>query len=47
MDECLQLFGGYGYMQEYPIARAFIDSRVQRIYGGTNEIMKEIISRNL
>ena len=47
MDECLQLFGGYGYMQEYPIARAFVDSRIQRIYGGTNEIMKEIISRNL
>ncbi len=47
MDECLQLFGGYGYMQEYPIARAFLDARVQRIYGGTNEIMKEIISRNL
>ena len=47
MDECLQLFGGYGYMQEYPIAKAFMDSRVQRIYGGTNEIMKEIISRNL
>ena len=47
MDECLQLFGGYGYMQEYPISRAFLDSRIQRIYGGTNEIMKEIISRNL
>ena len=47
MDKCLQLFGGYGYMQEYPIARAFLDARVQRIYGGTNEIMKEIISRNL
>ncbi len=47
MDECLQLFGGYGYMQEYPIAKAFMDSRIQRIYGGTNEIMKEIISRNL
>ncbi len=47
IDECLQLFGGYGFMQEYPIARAFVDSRVQRIYGGTNEIMKEIISRNL
>ncbi len=47
MDQCLQLFGGYGYMQEYPIARAFMDSRVQRIYGGTNEIMKEIIARNL
>ena len=47
IDECLQLFGGYGYMQEYPIARAFMDARVQRIYGGTSEIMKEIISRNL
>ena len=47
MDECLQLFGGYGYMQEYPISRAFLDARIQRIYGGTNEIMKEIISRNL
>ena len=47
MDECLQLFGGYGYMQEYPIAKAFLDARVQRIYGGTNEIMKDIISRNL
>ncbi|MAJ24383.1 MAG: acyl-CoA dehydrogenase [Rickettsiales bacterium] len=47
MDECLQLFGGYGYMQEYPIAKAFMDARVQRIYGGTNEIMKEIIGRNL
>ncbi|HRK79782.1 MAG TPA: acyl-CoA dehydrogenase family protein, partial [Thiobacillus sp.] len=42
MDECLQLFGGYGYMWEYPIARAFADARVQRIYGGTNEIMKEV-----
>ena len=47
IDECLQLFGGYGYMHEYPIAKAFMDSRVQRIYGGTSEIMKEIISRNL
>ena len=47
IDECLQLHGGYGYMEEYAISRAFIDSRVQRIYGGTNEIMKEIISRNL
>ncbi len=45
MDECLQLHGGYGYMMEYPIARAFADSRVQRIYGGTNEIMKEIVGR--
>ncbi|SHF63156.1 acyl-CoA dehydrogenase [Jatrophihabitans endophyticus] len=46
-DECLQLFGGYGYMQEYPISRMFTDSRIQKIYGGTNEIMKEIISRFL
>ena len=45
MDECLQLHGGYGYMTEYPIARAFVDSRVQRIYAGTNEIMKLIIAR--
>jgi acyl-CoA dehydrogenase len=45
MDECLQLHGGYGYMWEYPITRAFADARVQRIYGGTNEIMKEVISR--
>ena len=47
IDECLQLFGGYGYMMEYPIARFFTDARVQKIYGGTNEIMKELISRNL
>jgi acyl-CoA dehydrogenase len=46
-DECLQFFGGYGYMTEYPIATMFTDSRVQKIYGGTNEIMKEIISRFL
>jgi acyl-CoA dehydrogenase len=46
-DECLQLFGGYGYMKEYPIARLWADSRVQRIYGGTNEIMKELASRFL
>ena len=46
-DECLQLFGGYGYMVEYPIATMFADSRVQKIYGGTNEIMKELISRFL
>ncbi|MFZ2648984.1 MAG: acyl-CoA dehydrogenase family protein [Burkholderiaceae bacterium] len=45
IDQCLQLFGGYGYMWEFPIARAFVDARVQRIYGGTNEIMKEVISR--
>ena len=47
MDECLQLHGGYGYMWEFPIARAYVDARVQRIYGGTNEIMKEGISRSL
>ena len=46
-DRCLQLFGGYGYMSEYPISRYFLDARVQRIYGGTNEIMKELISRQL
>ncbi|MDZ7866150.1 acyl-CoA dehydrogenase family protein [Acidovorax sp.] len=45
MDECLQLHGGYGYMWEYPITRAYADARVQRIYGGTNEIMKEVITR--
>ncbi|OZG72225.1 acyl-CoA dehydrogenase [Hahella sp. CCB-MM4] len=47
MDECVQLHGGYGYMWEYPIARAWADSRVQRIYAGTNEIMKEIVARSL
>ena len=47
LDECLQLHGGYGFMQEYAIAEMWTDARVQRIYGGTNEIMKEIISRNL
>jgi acyl-CoA dehydrogenase len=47
MDACLQLHGGYGYMWEYPIARAWADARVQRIYGGTSEIMKEIIARSL
>ena len=47
MDECVQLFGGYGYMNEYPIARMFRDARVQRIYGGTNEIMKLLIARSL
>ncbi len=47
VDECLQLFGGYGYMNEYPIARMYADSRVQRIYGGTNEIMKLLIARSL
>ena len=47
MDECLQLHGGYGYMTEYPIARFYTDARVQKIYGGANEIMKELISRSL
>jgi hypothetical protein len=47
IDECLQLHGGYGFMMEYPIARAYVDARVQRIYGGTNEIMKEVIARSL
>ena len=47
MDECVELFGGYGYMWEYPITRAYADARVQRIYGGTNEIMKEVISRSM
>jgi acyl-CoA dehydrogenase len=47
MDECLQLHGGYGYMEEYPIARMFVDARIQRIYGGANEIMKVIIARSL
>lgn len=46
-DECLQLFGGYGYMTEYPISRMWVDARVQKIYAGTNEIMKEIIARTL
>jgi acyl-CoA dehydrogenase len=47
MDICLQLFGGYGYMMEYPIAELYVDARVQRIYGGTNEIMKELASRSM
>ncbi|MNP08693.1 Acryloyl-CoA reductase (NADH) [compost metagenome] len=47
VDECLQMFGGYGYMLEYPIARMYIDARVQRIYAGTSEIMKEIVARSL
>ncbi|NTV65470.1 MAG: acyl-CoA dehydrogenase, partial [Oscillochloris sp.] len=47
VDRCLQLHGGYGYMREYPIARAYLDARVQTIYGGTSEIMKEIIGRSL
>jgi alkylation response protein AidB-like acyl-CoA dehydrogenase len=47
VDRCLQLHGGYGYMNEYPIARAFADARITRIYGGTTEIMKEVIGRDL
>ena len=47
IDECVQLHGGYGYMWEYPVARAWADARVQRIYGGTNEIMKEVIARSM
>jgi acyl-CoA dehydrogenase len=47
VDRCLQLFGGYGFMDEYPISRMYRDSRIQRIYGGTNEIMKMLIARTL
>ena len=47
VDRCLQLHGGYGYMLEYPIARAYADARVTRIYGGSNEIMKEIVGRSM
>ncbi|AXY57207.1 acyl-CoA dehydrogenase [Acinetobacter chinensis] len=47
IDNLLQLFGGYGYMTEYPISRFFVDARIQRIYGGTNEIMKEIVARGI
>jgi len=47
IDECLQLHGGYGYMWEFPIAQAYVDARVARIYGGTNEIMKEVIARSM
>jgi long-chain-acyl-CoA dehydrogenase len=47
VDRCLQLFGGYGYMLEYPIGRAYVDARIQTIYGGTSEIMKTIIARDL
>ncbi len=46
-DQCLQLFGGYGYMAEYPISRDFVDARIQRIYGGTSEIMLEVIARSI
>ena len=47
VDQCVQLHGGYGYMLEYPVARAFNDARISRIYGGTTEIMKEIVGRSL
>jgi len=47
LHQCLQLFGGYGYMKEYPISRDYVDARIQRIYGGTSEIMKEIIARDI
>ena len=46
-DRCVQLHGGWGYMWEYDVCRAYVDARVQRIYGGTNEIMKEIIARDI
>jgi alkylation response protein AidB-like acyl-CoA dehydrogenase len=47
IDRCLQLHGGYGFMNEYPVARAYADARVTRIYGGTTEIMKEVVGRDL
>ena len=47
VEQCLQLFGGYGYMWEYPISRMYVDNRVARIYAGTNEIMKVIVARKL
>ena len=47
IDDCLQLFGGYGYMNDYLIGRMYVDARIQRIYGGANEIMKEVIARAL
>jgi acyl-CoA dehydrogenase len=47
IDACLQLFGGYGYMVEYPVTRAFMDARVARIFAGTNEIMKVIVAKQL
>lgn len=47
VDRCLQLFGGYGYMMEYPIARLYTDARVARIYAGTSEVMKMIVARDL
>ena len=47
IDDCLQLFGGYGYTAEYPISRFYTDSRIQRIYGGTSEIMREVVARSI
>ena len=47
VDECVQLHGGYGYMNDYPIARLYADTRVGRIYGGSNEVMKELIARQM
>jgi acyl-CoA dehydrogenase len=47
LDQCLQFFGGYGYMNEYPIARMWADARVTRIYGGANEIQRELVGRTL
>jgi len=46
-DQCLQLFGGYGYTAEYPISRFYVDARIQTIYGGSSEIMRELIARSL
>lgn len=46
-DQCVQLHGGWGYMWEFPVCKAFVDGRVQKIYGGTNEIMKELIARDI
>lgn len=47
VDKCLQLFGGYGYMSEYPVSHMFVDARVRRIYGGAAEVMKRVIARSL
>ena len=47
VDQCLQLFGGYGYTAEYPISRYYTDARIQRIYGGTSEIMRELVARSI
>ena len=47
VDECVQLFGGYGYMEEYPIAQLYKDARVEKIYGGSNEVLKELVARHM